>query len=108
MKKLIFLFLCLIPFITFAQVCPGPGGCEPTTPFQPPKLCIRDVCTPVTYTQLDKIVIAQTSINGYNIIGWAGPCLQETVNECGDIFNQAFTDLYINTIRAIRVSDFVR
>lgn len=107
MKKLILaVSLCLFSTIAFSQVCAGPGPCVPTEPVIPTELCIRDVCTPINYNQLDKIVIANSNINGYAIIGWAGPCLKETIQQCPDIFNQAVSDLYINATRALRAVEF--
>jgi len=131
MKKL-WLGLLFAPALTFAQTCPpgqtwddcsgpqfGPGGCVPGCwtpavpptitggPFGPSELCIKDVCKPVTYFWVGAKVVAESWLpNGYEVMGWSGPCLNEDRAQCPDILNQAFNDLRTNALRANRAQAF--
>ena len=126
MKKLWF-GLLFAPALSFAQACPpgqmwndcsgpqvGPGGCTPgcrgevsSGPIGPTQLCIQDTCKPVTYSWIGARAVAESWLpNGYEVLGWAGPCLHEDVAQCPDIFNQAFADLRNNALRANRAQSF--
>lgn len=107
--KRIALVLAFVPALAFSQICPGPGGCIPTEPTGPSELCFREVCVPVTYSQFGaNLIIAESTVAGYPVIGWAGPCLKQSLSECPDILNQAFEDLRINALRALRAMDAIR
>lgn len=106
--KCALLALAFVPALSFGQICPGPGGCVPTEPTGPDELCFREQCAPVIYSQFGKIVIAESSVAGYPVIGWAGPCLKPSLAECPDILNQAFDDLRINALRALRAIESVK
>jgi hypothetical protein len=102
---------------TFAQ-CFGPGGCTwagpsptppppaPVDPTGPTDLCIRDQCQPVFYSWLGRKVVAESTLpNGYEVMGWAGPCLNPIPGNCPDIFNQAHRDLLNNALIRNRAQD---
>ena len=100
------LALALAPSLSFGQVCPGPAGCVPSEPTGPSELCIRESCASVTYSQFGaNLMIAESTVVGYPVIGWAGPCLKPTLSECPDILNQAFDDLQTNALRALRAME---
>ena len=130
MKK-VFLGVLLAPMLAFAQTCPtgqtwddcsapqfGPGGCVPgcrgesvvtpgTGPFGPSELCIHLVCSPVTYFWVGAKAVAESRLpNGYEVLGWSGPCLNEDRSQCPDILNQAFNDLRTNALRVYRAQSF--
>jgi hypothetical protein len=128
MKKL-FLGLLFAPALALSQTCPlgqtwddcsgpqfGSGGCVPGCrgvpivggPFGPGELCIKDACSPVTYSWVGAKAVAESRLpNGYEVLGWAGPCLNEDRSQCPDIFNQAFADLRTNALRVNRAQTFV-
>ena len=95
----------------------GPGGCvpgcvgEPSVPPSPDlsgpgELCLPEGCQPVVYSWLGTMVVAGSRLpNGYSVLGWAGPCL-DSYQQCPDIFNQAFTDLRLNALRANRAQRY--
>lgn len=103
--KRIALALAILPALAFGQICPGPGGCIPTEPTGPNELCFREQCAPVVYSQFRKMIVAESSVAGYPVIGWAGPCLKPSLAECPDILNQAFEDLRVNALRALRAME---
>jgi hypothetical protein len=123
MKKL-WLGLLFAPALSFAQACPpgqyyddcnrasvGPGACIPGCRGEasagPAQLCIQDTCKPVTYFWVGARAIAESWLpNGYEVLGWAGPCLNEDRSQCPDIFNQAYADLRNNALRANRAQTF--
>ena len=130
MKKL-FLGMLFVPALAFAQTCPtgqiyddcsgpqfGPGGCvlgcrgeavapPASGPFGPAELCINNACSPVTYFWVGAKAVAESKLpNGYEVLGWSGPCLNENRAECPDILNQAFNDLRVNALRANRAQTF--
>jgi hypothetical protein len=97
----------------------GPAPCVPgckaiadspdegNGPFGPGELCIKDACSPVTYFWVGAKAVASSWLpNGYEVLGWAGPCLNEDVSKCPDIFNQAFADLRTNALRANRAQGY--
>ena len=131
MKKLL-LGLLFAPVLAFVQTCPigqtwedcsgpqfGPGPCTPGCrgevvvppskgPFGPSELCITETCKPVTYFWVGAKAVAESRLpNGYEVLGWAGPCLNEDRSQCPDILNQAFNDLLDNALRANRAQTFV-
>lgn len=66
----------------------------------PAELCVNDDCSPVIYSWIGGIVVAETYFNGgYQVIGWAGPCID---NDCPNIQALAFDDLKVNVFRANR------
>jgi hypothetical protein len=129
MKKLWF-GLLFVPVMTFAQTCPlgqtwedcsgpqfGPAPCVPGCrgeitlpadgPFGPGELCIAEVCKPVTYFWVGAKAVAESWLpNGYEVLGWSGPCLNENRSQCPDILNQAFNDLRTNALRANRAQGY--
>lgn len=106
--KRIALALAIVPALSFGQVCPGPGGCVPTEPTGPGELCIRESCAPVIYSQFGaNLIIAESTVLGYPVIGWAGPCLKPSLAECPNMLVQAFEDLRINALRALRAREAV-
>ena len=130
MKKL-FLGLLFAPALVFGQTCPvgqvwdncsgpqfGGGGCIPfcrdeaivppgVGPFGPAELCINAACSPVVYFWVGAKAVAESRLpNGYEVMGWAGPCLSENRSQCQDIFNQAFYDLHTHALRATRAQTF--
>jgi hypothetical protein len=131
MKRLlvgVFGALCALPIVSHAQSCAagqyyddcrgtsiGPAPCVPGCrgeallgPVGPGELCIRDACSPVVYFWVgDKAVAESRLANGYEVLGWAGPCLSEDRALCPDILNQAFTDLRTNALRANRAQNFL-
>jgi hypothetical protein len=127
MKALIGLFFYLA--MPLALSCPsgqtwndclgpqfGPGGCipgcvgTPNNPVNlsgPSELCILNQCKPVTYYWVGAKVVAESWLpNGYEVLGWSGPCLNENFAQCPDIFNQAFADLRMNALRANRAQNY--
>lgn len=100
---LLVVLLSLVMLPAYSQVCPGPSGCSPPT--GPNELCLREHCSPVIYSPLGGIIIAESNVDGYSVIGWAGPCLKSSFAECPDILNQAFSDLEINAFRALRAME---
>ena len=121
----------LVPYWASAQSCPegqifnscdgpqfGGGGCVPgcvvigvppvmTDPVGPSELCLPDGCRPVTYYWIGDLVVAESALaNGYQVLGWSGPCLSANRGECPDILNQAFSDLTMNAKRANRAQSF--
>ena len=119
--------LCAFPLAAHAQSCPegffynscgfGPAvGCVPgcvalpAPPVEssgPSSLCIREVCAPVVYSWIGSKAVAESTLpNGYEVIGWSGPCFHEDRTQCPHIFGQAFLDLQINAARADRAQLF--
>lgn len=113
----------------FGQSCPagqvwnncsgtsaGPGPCIPGCvgssfptdgPFGPSELCLQDSCSPVSYTWFGNLVVAESTLpNGYEVMGWSGPCLESTMAQCPDILNQAFSDLRTTALRAYRAQQY--
>lgn len=98
MKSLL-IALTLCSSVSIAQPCFSPGPCDPA-----PELCLPNGCVAVTYTALDSFIIASAKLpNGYPVIGWSGPCLDE---DCPDLAKQAFADLELNAKRANRAQRY--
>jgi hypothetical protein len=119
-----------LPIVSHAQSCApgqvyddcsgpqfGPGGCIPGCrgvptpdvggPFGPSELCIKEACSPVTYFWVGSKAVAESKLpNGYEVLGWSGPCLNDDRSQCPDILNQAFADLRTNALRANRAQTF--
>lgn len=95
--------LFALSFSASAQ-CFGPGGCQPGLSYGPSKLCIETVCVPIEYTIWDRFVIAKAplAVNGYQQLGWSGPCHEADVLLCPGAWNQAAKDLEINLLRIHR------
>lgn len=90
-----------------AQVCPGPGPCNPAEPIGSSELCLPEGCQPVSYTWFGNLVVAESRLsNGYAVMGWSGPCLELTRSQCPDIANQAFADLLNAALRANRAQRY--
>jgi hypothetical protein len=123
----LFSALCALPLGSHAQSCPdgffynscgfGPNpscipGCValPEPPVElsgPPVLCIREVCVPVVYSWVGSKAVAESTLpNGYEVLGWSGPCFHADRTQCPFIFGQAFSDLQINAARADRAQLF--
>jgi hypothetical protein len=125
----VFCALCALPIVSHAQSCApgqiyddcsgpqfGPGGCVPgcrgeviITPghFGPGELCFPESCSPVTYFWVGAKAVAESRLpNGYEVMGWSGPCLNDDRALCPDILNQAFSDLRMNALRANRAQHF--
>lgn len=108
MKSLL-LTLAFMPALSFAQGCFGPGGCDSVAilPTGPVELCVADSCTPVDYSWTGDMAIASTTLsNGYQVIGWSGPCKSIDRSQCPDILNQAHRDLTTNALRINRAVNF--
>ncbi len=104
--KSIILTLALIPSLSIGQACFSPS-CGPIQPVGAPELCIADSCTPVAYSWLGDLAIAFSILsNGYQVVGWSGPCKSVDRSQCPDIFNQAFDDLTMNAKRVSRAINF--
>jgi len=126
-RVLLLSLLVLFSASAFAQSCPegqvfnacdgpqfGGGGCIPgcfdvvappvvTDPVAPGELCVPDSCQSVSYAWIGNLVIAVSQLSGgYAVLGWSGPCLAGSHDECPDIMNQAFADLTMNAKRANR------
>jgi hypothetical protein len=124
--------LCALPIVSHAQSCApgqvyddcsgpqfGGGGCIPgcrgeapvapgVGPFGPTELCLPEACSPVAYFWIGAKAVAESTLpNGYEVLGWAGPCLNEDRALCPDILNQAFNDLRMNALRANRAQNFL-
>ena len=105
MKSLL-LTLALIPSLSIAQPCFSPS-CGPIEPVGAAELCLGAACTPVNYSWTGDMAIASTTLaNGYQVIGWSGPCKSVDRSQCPDIFNQAFADLTMNAKRVSRAINF--
>lgn len=81
----------------------GPGGCvDLPEPLGPVELCILD-CLPVSYVQFGNFALAKSQLsNGFEVMGWAGPCWSAELGQCPDIYHQAFEDLHTNAQRVNR------
>jgi len=96
----------------WAEPCFGPGSCgtpeNPEIPTGPATLCIGSApCQAVAYQWIGDFAVADSSLaNGYRVMGWSGPCLAASHADCPDIFNQAFTDLNLNALRANRAQGY--
>lgn len=89
----------------------GPAPTPPPSagPAGPLEWCVHGECQPVFYVWLGKKAVAESTLpDGYETLGWAGPCLQEDRNACLDIFNQAYRDLLDNAFRAFRARTVVQ
>jgi len=126
MKTVLTAALLLTASLSFAATCPdgqiwqscsgtsaGPGPCIPgcigdSAPVAgPAELCLPDGCQPVQYSWMGDIVVAESMLmNGYSVLGWAGPCVHEDRLLCPNIFEQAFQDLTINALRSTRAQSF--
>jgi hypothetical protein len=100
----------------------GPGGCVPgcqvvpsvipenppiVVPVVPQELCLPKGCSTITYFWVGAKVVAESRLpNGYEVLGWSGPCPSDDRSQCPDIFNQAFADLRMNALRANRAQLF--
>lgn len=103
MKTCMLLMGLSLSFTASAQ-CFSPG-CGTPLPNGPAELCIREACQPVRYSWLGTMAVAESTLpNGYNVLGWAGPCAEASLN-CPDILNQAFADLRTNALRANRAQE---
>ena len=104
--KLLLLTLAVIPSLSIGQACFSPS-CGPIQPVGTPELCIADVCTPVSYSWTGDIALATATLaNGYQVVGWSGPCKSVDRSQCPDIFNQAHRDLIVNALRVNRAINF--
>ncbi len=103
MKWLVVALFIVFPLSISAQ-CFGPGGCQPGLSYGPAKLCIETVCVPIEYTIWDRFVIAKAplAVNGYQQLGWSGPCHEADVLLWPGAWNQAAQDLEINLLRVHR------
>lgn len=73
----------------------------------PTEICYGSVCVPVQYIALGKIIIARSTLeNGYEMVGWSGPCDQDTLAECPSLSRQAFNDLWVNLVNATRAQRY--
>ena len=115
MKKL-WLGLLFAPALAFAQVGFGPGPLPgdndlPLVPYPPPtgapsEICYPSGCIPVRYLAVGDMLIAFSKLgNGYESIGWSGPCVGGVVN-CPSLGRQAFNDLWVNLVNATRAQSF--
>ena len=132
MYKAILAVMAMATSLSFAQSCPegqifnscdgpqtGPGQCTPgcvavgvppvvDDPVAPNELCVPEGCQSVRYVWIGNVVIAASRLsNGYEVLGWSGPCLAASRGECPDILNQAFSDLTMNAKRANRAQGFI-
>ncbi len=101
--------LALSSIVAYAGgTCAGPSPCPPDNePTGPAELCLPDGCTPVTYSWFGDFALAEGAlVNGYRILGWAGPCDWPDHTKCPDIFNQAFADMRLYGIRANRAQRY--
>lgn len=108
MKTVLTAALLLTASMAVAEPCFGPGGCQSTPELTgPAELCLPDGCQPIQYSWTGDIVVAESQlVNGYSILGWAGPCVHEDHAQCPNIFEQAFQDLQINALRTNRAQSF--
>lgn len=127
MKSLLAVALLITTSLSFAANCPdgqiwqscsgtspGPGPCipgciaNPNPPIPgPAELCLPDGCQPIQYSWTGDIVVAESQlVNGYAVLGWAGPCVHADHALCPNIYEQAFQDLQINALRTTRAQDF--
>lgn len=103
MRLLILALTLILSSTVLAEVCPGPGLCIPTGPSE---LCLPEGCSSVFYTLDNGFAIVSTKmLNGYPMMGWAGPCLLE-YSQCPDLLNQAWADLRQNVLRANRAQRY--
>ncbi len=107
MKNLI-LAIVFIPSITLAQdPCFSPGCGPIADPTGPAELCLPSGCTSVNYQWVGDIATSNSILsNGYQVIGWAGPCKSVDRTQCPNILNQAFDDLTTNALRVNRLLNF--
>lgn len=128
MKKLAMLSVFLLYGVCSSQVsaqCFGPA-CFPA---QPNEVCFPEGCVNVVYEvsaplgDNNLFVKAYAFIPGtevettcagpdpaacfdrFSTMGWSGPC-KDSVNNCPDIYNQAYADLVTNMKRANRAIKF--
>lgn len=93
----------------------GPGDSNPAEPTSgPPQLCLNDAlgCVPITYLKqvipgtsagpalAGYFALAFSSVGGYPVMGWAGPCLPGWA--CPAIFDAAYQDLWSVALKAQR------
>jgi len=103
-----------------AGTCAGPAPCDstPTEPTEPnpgpPQLCLNDAlgCVPIVYLKqvipgtsagpalAGYFALAFSSVGGYPVMGWAGPCLPGWA--CPAIFDAAYQDLWSVALKAQR------
>lgn len=102
--KYITLLALILSSSAYAQGCFGPACTPPEQPEPEAWLCLPEGCQPVVYSEINRFTIAESFLpNGYPVLGWSGPCLQDV---CADVKNQAFTDLELNAKRANRAQRY--
>jgi hypothetical protein len=105
MKALIF---GLLLSFTVAAGAQDWRECEPPETGAPELLCFKDVtgfevCSIVRYVAVGNIMLAVSkTLDGYEVLGWSGPCDQPSTDGCPSIKRQAFNDLRVNLINAQR------
>lgn len=107
MKYTLLLALILSAQASAQCFSPAPPDADcsyhPPAPVGPSEVCV-EVCTPVSYSWVGTIAVAETTLpGGYQVVGWAGPCIN---GNCPDIFNQAHSDLRLNALRVNRAKRF--
>jgi hypothetical protein len=118
MDKVLFAVMMLFSVGVFADstgVCTGPGDCTATTVLdKPTQLCVNAEfgCTYVYYVQEDYrgegaawFALAQSTVQGYPVIGSAGPCLLN--EDCPNIYRQAYDALRMNALAVNRAMRFI-
>lgn len=102
--KYVTLLALILSSNAYAQGCFGPACTPPELPAPEYLLCLPEGCSEVTYSVGSRFTIAESTLpNGYSVMGWSGPCLQEV---CPDVRNQAYTDLELNAKRANRAQRY--
>lgn len=123
MKKLLVSLMLSVSSLAYAGPCAGPAfpcadspPVEPTPTTAPSELCIAGSCAPIVYlkqvypgttpgpAEPGYFVLAFSSVAGYPVVGWQGPCLPAW--DCPAIYVGAYNDLYNQATRVNRVMRF--
>lgn len=113
MKRLIPICFSLIAISAFAD-CNynagfGPGPiCDPAPINKPVDMCFPDGCRPINYTVQGAFVIAQSELpNGFQVLGYAGPCHTGNVIDCPAIYQQAAERMRVDAEQQNRAQGYV-
>ncbi len=90
----------------------GPGPtCDPppvSVIDRPSDMCFPDGCRPITYTVNGLFVIAQSELpNGFQVLGYAGPCHSFGLTQCPAIYRQAAERMRVDAEQQNRAQGYL-
>lgn len=118
MNRVIFLISALLlSFTAFAECIPSgfgpnPNSCidpAPQVPLdRPTDMCFPDGCRPIVYAESGRFVVAKSELpNGFEVLGYAGPCHVADLMQCPAIYRQAAERMRVDAEQQNRAQGYL-